>query len=234
MRLAVLVLVAAALAAVVFSPRVRELEASGLVQLSELGGWAPAVLVGGYCLTAALLLPVFPLDFAAGAQFDFFWGVLWVQVAATLAAVVGHVLGGTILKGVVDRFLGRNPRLGQLRDAVHREGWKIVFLTRLSPVFSFSILNFVFGAARIPLGPYLTATFLGMLPGTALYVGAGNLAGDLSGSPRDPAQPAWLWIGQTAGFLFTIVLVVLVTRRAQKSLARRIEEEPAVAPPARP
>lgn len=231
-RLVVLLLVAAALAAVVFSPDVRRLEATGLVELSELGGWAPLFLVAGYCATAALLLPVFPLDFAAGAHFDFWLGVLWVQVAATLAAVVGHVLGGTILKRVVDRFLERNPRMAQLRDAVQREGWKIVFLTRLSPVFSFSILNFLFGAARIPLGPYLAATFLGMLPGTALYVAAGNLAGDLSGSPRDPAQPTWLWVAQTAGFLATIALVVLVTRRAQRSLARRIEEEPAAAPTA--
>ena len=98
----------------------------------------------------------------------------------------------------------------------------MVFLTRLSPVFSFSALNFVFGAARVPVGPYLLATFFGMLPGTVLYVYAGTLAGDLSGSPDNPPQPTWHWIAQAAGFLATIAVVVYVTRRAQRVLRERI------------
>jgi uncharacterized membrane protein YdjX (TVP38/TMEM64 family) len=222
-RVETALLVVAVILLVALVPRIRGLEREGLIELSQLGHWAPVVLIAGYSVAAALLLPAFPLDFAAGAHFDFWLGVLWVQVAATLASVTGHFLGATVLRGAVDKFLLKRPKLRRLREAVQEEGWRMVFLTRLSPVFSFSMLNFVFGAARVPLRSYVAATFVGMLPGTALYVYAGTLAGNLSGSPDNPPQPTWHWVAQTLGFLGTIILVVYVTRRAQRVLGKRIE-----------
>jgi len=222
-RIVTAIVVAAGVLVVALSPRLRILERDAIIELSGLGALAPVYLVLAYTATASLLLPAFPLDFAAGAHFDFWMGVVWVQVAASVAAVAGHYLGGTVFKGVVDRFLDKRPSLRRLQEVVEEEGWRVVFLTRLSPVFSFSALNFIFGAARIPLGPYLAATFCGMLPGTALYVYAGTLAGDLSGSPENPEQPAWQWTLNALGFVATICIVVLVTRIAQRKLKQRIE-----------
>lgn len=221
-RILTAVVVAVGVLVVALSPEIRLMERDAIIELSQLGSLAPVFLIVGYTVAASLLLPAFPLDFAAGAHFDFWLGVLWVQIAATVAAVAGHFLGGTVFKKFVDRFLDKRPNLRRLQEVVEEEGWRVVFLTRLSPVFSFSALNFVFGAARIPLGPYLTATFIGILPGTALYVYAGTLAGDLSGSPENPAQPAWQWTLHALGFVATICVVVLVTRIAQRKLKQRI------------
>jgi uncharacterized membrane protein YdjX (TVP38/TMEM64 family) len=73
-------------------------------------------------------------------------------------------------------------RIGHLLadDAVAAQGWKIVGLTRLSPVFPFNLLNYAFGLTQVKLKHYVIASWLGMLPGTIMYVYIGSLAGDLA------------------------------------------------------
>jgi uncharacterized membrane protein YdjX (TVP38/TMEM64 family) len=223
-RIEMVLLVAAVVAVVALVPEIRRLERSGLVELSEMGAFAGVVLVAAYAVSASLLLPAFPLDLAAGAHFGFLQGVLWVQVAATVASMSGYLLGALVLRRLVRRLQRSRPGLVKVEEAVAREGWRIVFLTRLSPVFSFSILSGFYGAVRVPFWPYVGATFVGMLPGTALYVYAGELAGDLSGAPEDAGKTAWQWGLEIAGFVATAVVVVYVTRRAQKLLAGKLDE----------
>ena len=225
-RIASVVLVAALVAVVIWSPGARKLEQEGLIEFSALGNYAPLALIGGYVAAASLLLPVFPLDLAAGAHFDFWVGVFWVQVAATTASVGGYFVGGWIFRRVLDRLMERKPQLRQLERAANEEGWKIVFLTRLSPVFSFSLLSGFYGAVRVPFGPYILATFVGMLPGTMLYVYAGDIAGDLSGTPDNPGYSEWQWWAEMLGFAATAVLIVYVTRRAQNILSAKLEGAP--------
>jgi len=78
-------------------------------------------------------------------------------------------------------------------EAVAREGWKIVALTRLSPVFPFNLLNYAFGLTNVRVRDYVVASWAGTLPGTILYVYLGSLAGDLTrvatgGAERTPAD----------------------------------------------
>src|SRR2546422_7417182 len=56
-----------------------------------------------------------------------------------------------------------------------RSRWKIVLLTRLSPVFPFTLLNYTFGLTRVKLSHYVLASWLGMIPGTVMYVYLGSL-----------------------------------------------------------
>ncbi len=207
------------------SPKLQNLERLALIELAEMGAFAPVFLILGYVVVSLALLPAFPLDMAAGAHFGFLGGVFWVQIAATAGAIVGYALGRTVLRRFVDRALVRKPNLLKIQHAVDREGWKIVFLTRLSPVFSFTLLNGFYGAARVPPLPFLAATFVGMLPGTALYVYAGEMAGDLSGAPgtEEPTSNVG-WVLQGAGFLATALLVIYVTRRAQRILTDKIQD----------
>lgn len=63
-----------------------------------------------------------------------------------------------------------------MRAAVEREGFKLVLLLRLSPLFPFNVLNYVLSLTRVRLGTYVAASLIGMLPGTALDVYLGSLA----------------------------------------------------------
>ncbi|MCP3918628.1 MAG: TVP38/TMEM64 family protein [bacterium] len=224
-RIKILLIVVAVVAAIALSPKLRGLERTGLVELSELGDLAPLVLLQGYVVASLLFLPVFPLDLAAGAHFRFLEGVLWVQLAATVGSLFGYFLGRSVLRRFVDRLMQRKPKLARIQRAVEREGWKIVFLSRLSPIFSFSLLNVFYGSVRVPFVPFVLSTLVGILPGTALYVYAGEMAGDLSGTPLHPQQTTSHWILEILGFVVTAVVVTLVTRYASRALSASMEED---------
>ena len=75
--------------------------------------------------------------------------------------------------------------LAALDRAVATEGWKIVGLTRLSPAFPFTLLNYAFGLTQVSLRDYVFASWIGMMPGTVMYVYLGSLAraaGEMEGS----------------------------------------------------
>jgi uncharacterized membrane protein YdjX (TVP38/TMEM64 family) len=94
-----------------------------------------------------------------------------------------------------------------------------VFLTRLSPVFPFTLLNYAFGLTRVKLGQYVLASWIGMIPGTVMYVYLGSLV-KVSAGQRQRTTGEWVLYG--VGLLATIVVTVFVTRIAKKALAKKI------------
>ena len=73
------------------------------------------------------------------------------------------------------RRVAQSERLRAVDEAVARDGWKIVLLTRLSPAFPFVLLNYALGLTRVRLLPYVLASWVGMMPGKR---GSRRLVGD--------------------------------------------------------
>ena len=110
--------------------------------------------------------------------------------------------------------------------AVEREGFKLVLLLRLSPLFPFNVLNYALSLTRVTLGRYVLASAIGMLPGTALYVYLGSLApaaAELSAATRGGSSTRTaLYV---VGLLATVVVVVIATRAARRALHAELEGE---------
>jgi len=210
--------VGALLAAIRWLPLVEWLQ-SGLAMVAQLGPWGPAAFVVLYILATVLFVPGSVLTLGAGAVFGVVRGTVWVSIGATLGATAAFLVGRYLARDAVARRIGRDPRFAAMDEAVAREGWKIVGLTRLSPVFPFTLLNYAFGLTRVPLSHYVLASWLGMLPGTVMYVYLGSLARAAAGPrARTPAE----WALYVVGLLATVMVTVLVTRLARQALARRI------------
>ena len=108
-----------------------------------------------------------------------------------------------------------------LDDAVEREGWKIVLLTRLSPVFPFVFLNYAYGLTKVPFWKYFLASLVGMFPGTVMWVYLGALPRlGLEGGGGMVKTIFWI-----IGGIATIAVTIFVTRLARKALAQRAEFE---------
>lgn len=190
--------------------------------IRDLGPWGPAIFVLLYVAATVLLLPGSVLTLGAGAVFGLVKGAVLVSVAATLGATAAFLVGRYLTRDWVAGKVERYPRFAAIDRAVAREGWKIVGLTRLSPVFPFNLLNYAFGLTRVSLRDYFFASWIGMMPGTVMYVYVGSLAGDLAtlgaGSrARTPAE----WALYGVGLLATVAVTVYVTRLARAALARR-------------
>jgi len=221
-------LVLGGLAVVVLLVLGRVLDAPGLLAqaldaIRALGPWGPVLFVPLYVAATVLFVPGVVLTLGAGAVFGVVRGAITVSIAATLGATAAFLIGRYLARAAVARRLEASPRFRAIDEAVGEEGWKIVGLTRLSPLFPFNLLNYAFGVTRVPLRHFVLASWLGMLPGTVMYVYIGSLAGDLAtlgqvDRGRTPAE----WALYVVGFAATVAVSVVVTRLARRALDRRI------------
>ncbi len=161
---------------------------SALDGIAGLGPWGPLLFVLLYVLATVLFLPGWILTLGAGAVFGVLKGVVIVSSRPPSAPPRPSWSGATWrATGWRSRIEG-NPRFRALDEAVAREGWKIVALMRLSPAFPFNLLNYAFGVTRVSLRDYVLASWIGMLPGTLMYVYLGSRGGHASRARRAPAS----------------------------------------------
>jgi uncharacterized membrane protein YdjX (TVP38/TMEM64 family) len=195
---------------------------TALAWIARLGPLAPIAFIGAYIVAAVFFVPGAILTIGAGVMFGLARGIAYVSVGATLGATSAFLIGRYVVRGWVARKLHNDQKFKAIDRAVAREGWKIVGLARLSPLFPFNLLNYAFGLTDIPLKDYFLASWVGMLPGIAMYVYIGTLAGDLtraeSGSTR--SNPAH-WAFEIVGLIATAVVVVYVTYVARKALKQK-------------
>lgn len=186
-------------------------------------GFSGYLLFGAvYVLAAVLLLPGSALTLAAGAIFGLAKGFLVVVVSATSAAALAFLIARYFARDSVARAAGRYPKFAAVDEAVGEGGGKVVALLRLSPVVPYSISNYLFGLTRVRFGSYLLASFVGMMPGTFLYVYLGNLAADAAvGAGGAGRAGAWRWTFYILGLLATLLVTLYLTRSAQRKLRDR-------------
>lgn len=217
----------AALLALAKTYNVQEGLRQALAWIQGLGPWGPAAFILLYILACVLFIPGFILTLGAGFLFGVVWGSVYVSLASTLGASCAFLIGRHLARDWVSRKIEGNPSFKAIDEAVAREGWKIVGLTRLSPVFPFNLLNYAYGITKVSLKDYFFASWLGMLPGTVMYVYIGSLAGDLArlgagGRSRTPAE----WTLYGVGLLATVLVTVYITKIARTALGRRLPAKP--------
>ena len=189
--------------------------------VGQLGPSGPIFFIGIYVVATVLFIPGSVLTLGAGAVFGVLWGSIYVSLAATLGATCAFLVGRYLARDAIARRIAGNERFAAIDRAVASEGWKIVGLTRLSPVFPFTLLNYAFGITRVKLGHYILASWIGMMPGTVMYVYLGSLAKAASG---ERTRTTGEWLLYAIGLLATVAVTVFVTRIAKKALAKQISE----------
>ena len=184
-----------------------------------LGVWGPVVFIAGYAGATVAFVPGSVLTLAAGAIFGLVRGVAYVLVGATIGASLAFLVARYIARDAIEQWLEGNLRFAAIDRAVGREGLKIVFLLRLSPVFPFNLLNYALGLTKVRFADYFIAC-LGMIPGTLLYIYYGKLAGDVARLAGGTAvgRGAEYYAVLGLGLVATVVVTTIVTRTARRAL----------------
>lgn len=194
-----------------------------------LGVWGPLVFILGYAVATVAFIPGSLLTFAAGAIFGLVKGTLYTVLGATLGASAAFLVARYVARRAIERKIAGNARFAAIDKAVGEEGFKIVALLRLSPIFPFNLLNYSLGLTQVRFLPYLLAS-IAMLPGTLLYVYYGHAAGSLAevagGVKTEKGTGYWVTLG--IGLLSTLIVTAFITRLASKALKQQIGETPAV------
>lgn len=187
--------------------------------VGQLGPWGAVIFIAIYVVATVFFIPGSVLTLGAGAVFGVAWGSIYVSIGSTLGATCAFLVGRYLARNAIARKIEGNERFAAIDKAVANEGWKIVGLTRLSPVFPFTLLNYAFGLTRVKLRDYILASWIGMMPGTIMYVYIGSLAKAATGE-RTRTTGEWVLYG--VGLLATVVVTVFVTRIAKRALAKKI------------
>jgi uncharacterized membrane protein YdjX (TVP38/TMEM64 family) len=192
----------------------------GLVEWIRGAGFFGAVVyVVAYVLGTVLFLPGSILTLGAGFAYGVMQGTVVVWVAANLGAALAFLLGRTLARDWVAAKVARNERFAAIDRAVGTRGFRIVLLTRLSPVFPFNLLNYAYGLTRVRLPDYVLGSVIGMLPGTVMYVYIGSLITSVTelASGRSSAGAAEQ-LFYVAGLVATVGATLYVTRVARRAL----------------
>ncbi len=190
----------------------------------SLGPIGPVVMVLAYVLCTVLFIPGSAITIGSGTLFGLSTGLIVVVIGANLGALTSFLLARSFLREKVTSWASANPKFRSLDQAIGKQGFKMVLLTRLSPVFPFVLLNYLLGLTAVRTPSYVLANLLGMLPATFLFVYIGAAARDALAGQADASAGFYQTIVKYVGLLATVAVVVVVTRIARKAL-REAEQQ---------
>lgn len=183
--------------------------------------YLPLYILGFAVLCGLAMLPTYAVSLMGGWVFGFALGFPAAMVAFTAAAAIGYAAGATTSRSRVLQVLQAHPRWSLVhRELVGQSPWRtlgLLTLLRLPPTMPFAMSNLVFSAAGIPLGIYLLATIIGLAPRSAMMVFFAAGMQNLVYNDESTGEGRWVWL---VGIALTAVVLVIITRLANRALAR--------------
>lgn len=175
----------------------------------SLGAWAPAVFILIWIVACVLLLPGLPISIAGGLVFGAVWGSLWTILGSNLGATAAFLVGRYAARGMVSGWVEKNKSLKKIDEGVRQQGWRMLMITRMVPIFPFSIQNYVYGLTDIPFRIYVLVTFPTMIPATIAFNFAGGSAREviLSGGQPAALKKTILYLAIAAMFFVFVSLI---------------------------
>jgi len=180
--------------------------------IKSLGAVGSLVFILIYVVAVVAAVPAAPISVAAAALFGSLWGVIVINIGATLGASLAFLVGRYFARQAVVNWLGQNEKFRRLDALTEAHGAIIVALTRLVPIFPFNLLNYGFGLTRVPFWTYVFWTWLCIIPGTILYVVGADAV--LQGVAQGKVPWALVLIF-VAALIFLTILVRFAKRRLQ-------------------
>jgi uncharacterized membrane protein YdjX (TVP38/TMEM64 family) len=188
--------------------------------VGQMGVAGIFIFIGVYAIATVLLAPGSILTIGAGFAFGLWKGFLAVSAGATLGASLAFLVARFIARDKVEAVAKRNEKFRNIDHAIGKQGAKLIFLLRLSPVIPFNLSNYFYGLTGVKFWPYVLASWIGMMPGTFLYVyigSAGKAAVAAAGS--EAMKHGWeYWTFLSIGLVATIIVTVWVTKIARDAL----------------
>ncbi len=204
-------LVAAAVVVVAGVLVARQLGAFELLSLDNIdrldawfrgfGIWAPLIFIAVWIVACLFFLPGLPITIVGALIFGPIQGTIYSAFGSALGATAAFLMGRYAARGVVEGLLAKNEKLRLIDEGVKTQGWRMLMITRLVPLFPFNAQNYVYGLTQISLPTYVLVSFICMLPGCiAFNFAAGAVRAGQFGK-------FFLYIG-VAGLVFVILSLI--------------------------
>src|ERR1700736_2971110 len=191
--------------------------------VGQMGVVGIFIFIAVYAVATVLLAPGAILTLGAGFAFGLWKGFLAVSAGSTLGAALAFLVARFIAREKIEAMAKGSEKFRRIDNAIGEQGATLVFLLRLSPVIPFTLSNYFYGLTAVKFWPYVLASWMGMMPGTFLYVyigpaGRAAVSAAAGGEAMKHTWQYWTFIG--VGFAATIVVTICVTKIARDALKK--------------
>jgi uncharacterized membrane protein YdjX (TVP38/TMEM64 family) len=176
-----------------------------------------------YVVLALLVAPASLHKFISGVLFGFWAGWAIAFIGACLGAILPYWLTKKYLHGIVDSKLSGKPTLRAMKRAVSEDGLRCVFLTRVSLVIPYPVLNYGYGLTDVTWRDYLLGNFGMIVPG-ALYAYWGSRAADLSVAMDEGGRDWTYWTAIVASLILTVWIIAYLRKITLSHIALESQE----------
>lgn len=191
--------------------------------VGQMGAAGILIFIGFYAAATVLLVPGSILTIGAGFAFGLWKSFLAVSAGSTLGAVLAFLVARFVARDKIEAIAQRNEKFRRIDNAIGKEGAKLIFLLRLSPVIPFSASNVFYGLTAVKFWPYVLASWIGMMPGAFLYVyiGVASKAAVSAVADSEVIRRGWqYWTFTSIGLIATIVVTIWATKIVRDALDR--------------
>ena len=116
----------------------------------------------------------------------------------------------------MERRFALSRKFQALNHVATRDAWRLIILTRISPILPHSLVSCALGLSRVPFWRYIVASWIGFLPISAAYSFAGAVFGSATKGGIHQGPTAWMIYATE--ILVTILVTIWITRAAHKAL----------------
>jgi uncharacterized membrane protein YdjX (TVP38/TMEM64 family) len=187
-------------------------QVEGILRSIQTLGW---VGMGAFVTIQILIaisgvLPASLLGIAGGAVYGVSLGFGMAAFSTMTGAFIAFLLSRSLLRPTITRLLEGRSKLQNFDAMLARDGWRFVFLMRLSPIMPFAVTSYALGLSSIKLRDYWLGS-LASLPSLLGYVFIGSLTTTgLAAMSQGTGPLRWGLIG------LGIVATALITWRIGK------------------
>ena len=191
--------------------------------IQSLGIWGPIAFFLIYIGAVIATIPGTIFGIIAGTLFGSVEGVIIISISSTVGASITFLIARYFARDSVAHWLSKNKTMKRLDELTQSQGIMIVGLTRLIPLFPFTLLNYGFGLTKVSFKTYVFWSWLGMLPGTIIVVvGTDALTQGLT-----QGRVPWELIGVLLITSLILGLMIWYARRQIQEKRKTKEKQPA-------
>lgn len=139
--------------------------------INSFGKWTPMVLLGIIIITSSVGF-VFTLCVAVAALIlGVYEGFLISLIGLTVGASISFFLARYIGRDYVEhKYIHHVKKLEKYDEKLGKRGFLTIFFLRLITPIPYELINIVAGLSRVKFWHFISATFLGIIPGTLLTI----------------------------------------------------------------
>lgn len=180
-------------------------------KIDSLGAIAPVVYIGFYIVATVFFLPGLPVTALAGVAFGPLWGVVYASIGSVIGVSLAFLIARYAARGMVEGWVAGNEQFRKIDEGVQRQGWRMLMITRLVPLFPYNLQNYAYGLTKIKFLTYVLVSWVCMLPGTAAYVQLGAAVNVGEGD----IKKTLLYLALAGVFIVLVSLIPSLIRKRQ-------------------